>query len=275
MPLRFFICPDGQQIEVSKCLEKCPRPEGRCLSLPTLHSISSSRPWVGKPSTTQLLNPTRLEFLKITKDYATDPQSMAYSLLGTRHHQKLEAVARKIEGLEVEKYLDGDPSGTLDLLEPDDLKEGYWELIDYKTWGSFSVAKVLGIGSKNSGYERHQAELQLNNYRIKVSQMGFPISHLSVQCTVRDGGTRTAYSNQIGFKMKKLPLAILDDDYVRDYFAKKREALLTALDTMTLPPFCPYDERWANKRCKKACPVVEYCPEGSRMTRLFKEVART
>lgn len=122
-----------------------------------------------------LLNPTRLEYLKLTKDYAIDPTDRAFALLGTRHHKRLELVAKKIEGLIAEKKLDSDEvqkhSGILDLLEPDELQDGYYKLIDYKSWGSFMVALILGRGDKNGDYERMQTTLQLNDYRLKVESL--------------------------------------------------------------------------------------------------------
>jgi len=266
--LTYFNCPDGQQRPIKECLEKCPREEGRCLTLPSLYEIGKVRPFSGKPSTTQLLNPTRIAYLQIIKPYAVTPYEMAFALLGTRHHYKLEQVARKLEGLEVEKFLDGDETGILDLLEPDELKEGFWKLTDYKTWGSYSVAKFLNLANSN-GYERHQTELQFNSYRTKVEPLGFPISRLAVQCTVRDGGTFTARNNKVFFKLDMLPVAILEDKEVTDYFTAKREALLYALDTGVLPEMCPYDERWAGRRCKgELCPVRYWCPEGAMMNKV-------
>jgi len=266
--LTYFNCPDGVQRPIKECLEKCPRKEGRCLSLPSLYDIGKVREWTGKPSMTQLLNPTRIAYLQITKPYAVTPQEMAFALLGTRHHYKLEQVARKIEGLEVEKFLDGDETGILDLLQPDELNSGFFELIDYKTWGSYSVAKILRPDASN-GYELHQVELQLNNYRVKVEKLGFPVKRLAVQCTVRDGGTFTARNNKIDFKLAMLPVTILEDKVVTDYFKTKREALLNALDNGVLPEMCPYEERWANRRCiGELCPVHYWCPEGAMMNKV-------
>ena len=122
MPLTTFLCPDGIKRPIKECLDKCPLSTGRCLSLPTLTSIGTIREYTGTFSTTQLLNPTRLAYLQLTKPFAVDPFDQAFSLLGTRHHQRLEAVAKKIEGLESERKLgiDKDISGVLDLLEPSD-----------------------------------------------------------------------------------------------------------------------------------------------------------
>ena len=119
MPLRYLNCPDGVRRHINVCLDKCPRPEGRCLSLPTLISVSRQREWTGKPSTTQLINGTRLAYLQIVHDYAVDPFDRAFALLGTRHHMRLEKVAQTLNALSEEK-MDGDDTGILDLLVPDE-----------------------------------------------------------------------------------------------------------------------------------------------------------
>jgi len=168
MPLKYALCPDGEQVEVEACLKRCRRPEGRCLTLPTLHAVLRERekvvwgcPNCGReitsqdeeflrveerpmicpdcrkemdlvylPSTTELLNGTRLSFLKLTKPYTVDPMERAFALLGTRHHQRLEAVARKLNVLSEEK-LKGEISGILDLLEPDEGAPYYCPECDY------------------------------------------------------------------------------------------------------------------------------------------------
>ncbi len=273
MPLTSFKCPDGVSRLITECLTKCPLPSGRCLRLPTLYEIGKDRPWKGKPSTTQLLNPTRMEYLLITKDYAIAPKSRAFALLGSRHHYKLEMAGRKIEGIEVEKHLDGDSeSGILDLLEPDELKDGYWVLTDYKTWGSFAVAKFLGISDANGDYERRQTTLQLNNYRLKVELLGFKVSRLLVQCTVRDGNTKTAHINKIEDTMPMIPIDILDDNYVREYFLTKSFALLSALDKKVVPELCPFEERWGSRRCHGYCDVAQFCFEGAKINKVKLEV---
>jgi len=276
MSAKYFLCPDEQKRAKTECLERCPRPEGRCLSLPYLYEVGNTRKWRGTPSTTQLLNPTRMSYLQITKPYSIDPLESAFMVLGTRHHKTLEIVANKIKGLIAEKKLSktdvSQNTGILDLLEPDELKDGYYKLIDYKTWGSYSLAKILGRSNSNGGYEVNQLALQLNNYRIKVEQLGFPISRLLVQCTARDGGTFTARNNKIDEKVMLIPVDLMDNDLVLDYFYNKTTELLTALETETLPPLCPYEERWGSKRCKNYCNVAEFCPEGAKINKLQLEV---
>ena len=103
--LQYFLCPDGNKRTIKQCLEQCPRPKGRCLSLPYLYEVGNTRKWTGTPSTTQLLNPSRMAYLQITKPYSIDPFESAFMLLGTRHHKTLEIIANKIKGLIAEKKL--------------------------------------------------------------------------------------------------------------------------------------------------------------------------
>jgi len=269
--LKYFLCPDGNKIEVEDCLEKCTNPNGRCLSLPTLHEVGKARIWQGTPSTTQLLNPTRMEYLKIKHDYAINPFDMAFALLGTRHHHMLETVAKTIEGLQSEKKLEGEIStGILDLLEPDELYPDCFKLIDYKTWGAYAVAKVTGV-AENGEYELWQATLQINNYKTMVEDLGIKVSRLFVQCTVRDGGTKSAYSNGIDYKMILIPIEILPEDRVKEYFLTKLFALKTSLDKNELPELCQFNERWAGKRCKGFCDVSSFCPEGAKINKVELE----
>ena len=89
MALTRFICPDGQQIKIASCYEKC-RMGMRCATLPALLSIGRQRPWTGTPSTTQLIKGTREAFLEITKEYAASPDSFAFAFIGTKAHARLE-----------------------------------------------------------------------------------------------------------------------------------------------------------------------------------------
>lgn len=270
MSLKYFRCPDGDKVEVKECLEKCPQESGRCLGLPTLTEVANTRPWEGIPSTTQLLNPTRIEYLKITKDYCIDPFDRAFALLGTRHHQMLDVVAKKLEMIS-EKKLIGKISGILDLLEPDELCPESFKLIDYKTWGAYSIKKLLN-NSGNLGDEGWNAKYQLNRYRLEVEKLGFPVSCMFVQCTVRDGGTQVARQQGIEKKMYFIKIARIDDGIITKYFNAKSNALLTALANKILPPICSYDERWGNKRCLKFCEVSSFCPEGAKINKVKLEV---
>ncbi len=264
--LTYFSCPDNVTRPIKECLDKCPRPEGRCLSLPTLHTIGQARTWKGHPSTTQCLNPTRLEYLQIKYPYTIDPFDQAFALLGTRHHGKLEAIAKKIEGLESELFMkNNETSGILDLLEPLD-NEAY-RLTDYKTFGSYSVAKHLGL-KENGEYDKYKLALQMNNYRLMASEIGFKVTELFVQITVRDGGTRSARENKIDQNIYFLPVEILPDSEVHEYFLAKSFALIQAVNNDKIPACCPSDENWNFRRCKGYCPVFQWCYEGAKINRV-------
>lgn len=266
MPLRFYNCPDKVTRKITDCLEHCPRKEGRCLSLPTLTTIGKSREWRGNPSTTQCLNPTRMEYLQIKYDFAIDPFGQAFALLGTRHHGMLDAVAKKIEGIKSELYLKGEVTGILDLLEPLNGGDSY-RLIDYKTFGSFAVAKHLGL-KDNAEQDKLKLALQMNNYRIMAEGLGFSIQELMVQITVRDGNTYSARNNGIDNNIYLLPVEILPDEQVKEYFLTKSYNLIQAVNNDTMPELCDYEERWKGRRCKGYCDVYQYCPEGAKVNKV-------
>ena len=262
--LKYFDCEAGR-IPIEECLNKCPRPEGRCLSLPTLKTIGAARQWKGTPSVTQLINPTRMEYLKLTEDWAVTPKDMAFALLGIRHHSKLEDAA-KLLGLDAEVKLTGEVSGILDLLEPDELNGGF-KLIDYKTWGSYAVAKNIGL--KDSGNDIEDVQWQLNYYRMLAEEAGIKVSRLFVQVCVRDGGTYVAKKNGIEEKLMLLQIDKLEDSKVKRFFSAKRFALMNALENKSLPELCEVNERWGGRRCKGYCPVAEHCPEGRLVNKIF------
>ena len=263
--LKQFNCPDGETRNIKDCLEQCGNPAGRCLSLPTLHALGNVREWTGGPSTTQLLNPTRMEYLKIQNDYSLNPFNMAFALLGSRHHGMLEQVAKKIDGLVSEKKLTGEVTGIVDLLEP--INGDNYRLIDYKTYGSYAVKKHITTDPKDE-YDRHALALQMNNYRLMAQGLGFNITELKCQITVRDGNTQSAYKNGINFNIIMVNIPILDDDDVLEYFLTKSQALTMALTKQTLPELCNYQERWSGRRCKSYCDVARFCPEGRKINKV-------
>ena len=215
-----FICPNGTTVAFETCMSTCPWGD-RCLTKSTLKHLSAVRPWTGKPSTTQLVNPTRIEMLKITQSYATDPRNMAFALLGTRVHLGLADADTDVSLLE-EHLEDELGTGTADAYELEPGAEG-GVLTDYKTWGSYRVARALGIVKvrypdptgavykrSGPGYTAGQpkmltrfetdpnavylkdAEWQLNHYRLRFEAAGYPVARLQIEAIVRDGETMTA-----------------------------------------------------------------------------------
>ena len=244
-----FICPDGKRVTHQECLEGC---RARCLTLPTLVSLANTRDWNGIPSTTQCLNGTRMEYLKIINDYYVKPKDRAFALLGTRHHFRLEAITKKLNVLSEEK-LQGEVSGIADLLEPD-IDPDTYILADYKTSGSYKVARAL------KG-DMADWELQLNNYRVMAEALGFPVSRMLIQCTVRDGGTFMAKKNGCNENIYLIPVTRMNNSEVKDYFYRKSQSLIKAVESGEMPPPCDGEERWGGKRCLGYCDVADFCPD--------------
>ena len=288
MALEWFRCPDSKITTVKDCLSKC-RMDERCLTLPTLTLMADERKWTGIPSTTQLLNGTMYEFLKLTQPYIVDPDSRAFMLAGTKHHQPLEEVAKKLNlPAEIPLNIDRD---IFDLLEPEN---GNHVLTDYKLWGSYRVARALGIveaGKKldpsGAVYQKSgkwgqagtpkmvtvfesmpqevdvfNEELQLNRYRIMLEELGISVSKMQLQVTVRDGGLAVATSRGITRNIYRIPINRLDNDMVKTYFRDKERVLLAALDAGQYDMPCDNRECWDGVKCERYCEVARYCPKG-------------
>jgi hypothetical protein len=272
--LKFFRCPDSITRPISQCLESCQRSEGRCLALAHLTYIGhSEREWQGQSSVTQLIKPTRIAFLELTKDYAADPDDYAFRMYGSLHHRRLDIINKKLDGLS-EYTLKQGVNGTLDRLEPDELQPGYYKLMDFKLVGAYSVAKALGIhNGEEVDPDMFEWELQLNKYASMVEADPilaplFPISRLFIQATIRDSGLKQINMLKLPKRMPLIPVQRLPLDFITEYFLTKDYLLHKALETGILPPMCSYSENWAGRRCKKYCSVFEACPEGRMVNRL-------
>jgi hypothetical protein len=251
--------------------------------------ISREREWNGIASTTQLLNGTMLEYLKLTKPYSVSPDSRAFMLSGTRHHVALDAMAKEL-GIPSEVAMNVDRD-IFDLLE---IENGIWTLTDYKLWGSFKIAKATGIVQgdkipsqtevyKTSGKwgkagspkmintfridparkNNWEAELQLNRYRVMLNQRaGIKVGIMRLQVTARDGGLGIASSRGITHNTWMIPIPVLPDDAIEIYFDNKQKDLAYAIKNgWTIP--CNTEETWEGRRCNGYCDVSHYCPQGT------------
>lgn len=260
----------------------------RCASRSYLMMVSKERPWTGKPSTTQLINGTMCAFLKLTKDYATHPDSRAFMIHGTLGHGKLEDAGAGDELSELEmKFTEGDISGIADGIETEN---GVSILYDSKTSGSFKVAKALGFyvedepilgefwkSGKKKGeqktrkilkrddtkIDRYEWELQLNRYRMEYEKKtGRTVSKLKIQCVVRDGNTYIARSRGVFRNVYFFEIRILSDTEVGAYFTHKRLALENALRQGFWNDICTKEENWDGLKCQSYCEVAEFCQYG-------------
>jgi len=286
--LTHFICPDDESIKVEDCMKEC-RMGMRCLTLPTLAILGKEREFTGTPSTTQLLNGTMYEYLKITNDYGIKPMSRAFALLGTIHHKALEEKATEL-GITAEISLTGDDRNIFDLLEVEYKNNlPIYTMTDYKTWGSFKVARTLGfkvVGEtmdtsggkprKKKVFEEVSEEadnfditMQLNRYKYMLEDTyGINVSKLQVQITVRDGGLQVATTRGINQLIYLRPVAILPKQKVLDYFDSKSEYLVSCLTNKRMPSPWSLVENWEGKRCLSYCEVAEHCPLGRDKNRV-------
>ncbi|MHB8919312.1 MAG: hypothetical protein ACYC4H_14895 [Desulfocucumaceae bacterium] len=284
MPAMWLICPDGENIEIKKCLGSGCRmaadlPAGRCLSIRTLRLIADQRPWTGIPSTTQLLKGTREAFLEITTDYAIDPQGALFRVNGTKAHGILDKFTGMGE-LGEERLSDKISSGMFDFYD-----DGV--LYDTKTWGSFKIQKALGMysvdvptgevyktdcksGKKGDPKTRKEwfyggrkdrldTAIQLNDYRMKLESLGFPVKAIMVEALVRDGGLMIAAMRGIQQNGVLIPINRISDHWIRAYMKAKAEALHRALETGAVPPKCRNRETWSGRKCDKYCNVAKEC----------------
>lgn len=304
MPLKWFICPDdGELIEVKKCLSvRGCRLGSRCATMPYLRNAAKDRPWKAvTPS--QAFNGPRFIYLKQVCDYAENPHDKAYAILGTGSHDRL-SVHWLVRGFVSEQKFDDDIiKGIPDLVEPDEELIGHYILYDYKTSGSFKVAKALGLEKSDveqydengnlilykTGPKKGQPKLksvwvedrnkglaeiedwtfQMNRYRIMVEKAGFPISKMIVQCIPRDGNTFVSKGRGIDKNVVLVEVPRWPDDYVLNHYDKLQKEIEEAFKTHN-PRICSQKETWDGRKCDGYCPVAKYCKQMEKEGRIFK-----
>jgi hypothetical protein len=228
-------------------------------------------------------NGARQIWLKATREYAVDPIQRVWAVLGTGTHSNLARLEYG-EGTLQETEFD---IGTADLLEPDEQNPGSYVLTDGKIWGSFKVAKSLGIktvdvntgeyfktGAK-AGQQKTRKEIiydptiidlrseqyQLSSYAYKFQDKGYPISRMQLMIIVRDGGTAIAKGRGIDLSLYLLPLELISRDEVYSYYGSLEETVLRAFKG-EIPPMCSPYESWDGRRCSEQyCDVYNHCKE--------------
>lgn len=290
MPAKWFRCPDGQTIEIERCLSSrgC-RMKERCGPIPYLRMVGYDREWRGvTPSMAG--NGARLIHLQRTTDYAIDPCDRAFAALGSGVHGKLSIHQYTYDVLSEEQLSDEKAKGIADLLTEDEDRPNAYVLTDYKTWGSFKVAKAIGLCSKdvplldsegnvillksgpNKGFPKmekryfvdpseadiRETALQLNRYRIFFEANGFPISKMEVYAIVRDGNTHIAKSRGIEKPTYVVPVPYLTNKEVLDFYDNLAAAVEQAYQTGWAPK-CNAWESWDGRRCSGYCDVSDAC----------------
>ncbi|NME27750.1 hypothetical protein HF872_03790 [Megasphaera hexanoica] len=210
----------------------------------------------------------------LTKDYAIDPKSMMFALHGTHVHANLENGMSSDE-LGEQRLDDGVSTGAFDYYDPVTKT-----LYDYKTYGSFVAASLMGMGSKKvlvghykNGKPRYKTVItydnpkhnfdlavQMNDYRMKLKKcLGIDVESMVCEVIVRDGNTYMATNRGITDNAYLVPVNKISDHWVERYMKKKANDLLKALDSGIMPPPCKPRECWHGNKCSKFCAVAQYC----------------
>lgn len=241
------------------------------------------------PSTTQLIQGTKQAFLKLTTDFDISPDSRAFMVTGTKGHAILESFDDDYSLIE-EKFMDEKETGISDLFTTE---EGKSTLSDYKVTGSYKVMKALGWcieeeptgeifkNGKRAGQprtrkivkrspekiDRWEWDMQLNRYRINFEKRGFRVDQMKVQTIVRDGNTFTARSRGVFRNIYYFNITRLPDQFVTEFFDRKREALLKALEQGYWNDVCDAKESWDGLKCAFYCECADSCPMGKYLKR--------
>ena len=286
MPAKWFICPDGERIEIEQCLKNggC-RMKERCATRPFLRLIGYDREWKGVTPSSAGSGP-RLLYLKAMTNYAINPNDRVWAAFGTGTHGKLSLHKYSSDVLVEEELSDEDSEGIPDVLEESENKPGTYVLTDYKTWGSYKLMLALGGGKvaltdengepillksgKNKGQPKQKyvlgvkppeldaEELQLNRYRIFFEKYGFPVSEMVIQAIPRDGGTYVAFSRGIEKNLYIIPIKRLPDEKVINFYNKLQSLVDSAFETGYIRK-CNKWESWDGRRCESFCEVKKAC----------------
>lgn len=291
-----FICPDGNEVPINNCLEKCTAKQ-RCMFLPMLRAVAESLDRkITEPTVTELLCGIRETFLKKTTDYVVSPLQQLYALHGSAVHTINEG---HTEGnmLSEERLADDITSGKFDL---------YGQIIDfsdktlgdYKVTSSYKLMRALGYykvdiptgETYKSGLKkglpktkkewrtdgvRHLLDwaIQLNYYRILLEQRGFTVASMKIQAFCRDFSLRMAAERNITKPLYIININRISDRWIKRYMETKAKKLKKALAEGRLPNRCSIKERWNDRKCKEYCAVADNCPHGKMVKECMVKAA--
>ena len=295
MPATKFICPTGKEIEIARCLKKCPYGQ-RCLFLPTLRAVVASlNRNIQQATVTELLAGTMETFLRRTTDYAVDPIKQLYALHGSAVHTINENHVDE-NMLSEQRLSDDITSGKFDLYGKILDKEN--TLGDYKITSSYKLMKALGYYKIDvptgevykTGVKKGQPKMrkewrtdgvkhlldwaiQLNYYRILLEEQGYTVNRMEIQAMCRDFNLRMATERNITSPIYIIHISKISAHWVKLYMRTKAERLQKALKTGKTSHICSGKERWQDRKCKDYCAVAENCPYGRQFKQTSVKIA--
>jgi len=266
--LERFVCPTGDLIDTSECVEKCIQAQ-RCMSKVSLLAIANDRAYAGKATPSMAGKGLRKIYLENTCSYTVKPTSRVYALYGSKHHALKEKVAKDMNALVEESpgtgicyYYDG-------------------EVWDYKLVGGYALKKRASYktvkleGVYKSGPRKGEPRvkevfdgwnldnmddwvLQLNRYRLEWERAGYEVSKMFIEATVRDGGLAT---DRYGFSApcQVIEVQRVNDEIVDAVYSEIEFDLNFAFDNKECPQKCSDEERWGGRLCRDYCDVWWQC----------------
>jgi hypothetical protein len=129
----------------------------------------------------------------------------------------------------------------------------------YKTGDKKGRPKTRKEWQEGGVKDRLDWAIQLNDYRMKLEALAFPVRQMAIEALCRDGGTYIAKNRGITFNGALIPINRISDHWIERYMRAKNRALMGALETGQVPPRCSWRETWAGRKCQKYCNVVQEC----------------
>lgn len=194
MPLSYFNCPDGGTSPFGECMSiggcrmvKEGKADDRCVPLEILQEQSKSRTYSGQLSVTELGNDFLLHYLKNKFDYGVNPTMGAARLIGQGVHYILEKNPSPYARTEL-KVRHPLFHGTADKLGIDEYNPGYYVLMDYKIYSSYSLRELKGMERVlvESETEMYQRATWVAN-KTGCDHQLFDVGGGVVQCTICHG----------------------------------------------------------------------------------------
>lgn len=277
-----FLCPDGQTILVKDCMSQC-RMGQRCLAKPLLVNASRVRDLNRTNfSVTEVLSPTLYMYLKATHNETINPFSSIAATVGTSVHGILENCLPHNYAGEFRLNYQG-LTGQMDCIDLE-----HHTLYDYKVVGAYKCATMMGgrplwkpyiitRGKRKGETEMRQQWFydglhhygdyckQQNLYRILLGKHGIPIEDMFLQVIIKEP-INTIKTFNLDKQCYLLKLPKMNDQRLLDYALYKKDALVNAIATNTMPRQCSAKDRWVSKtypmgrRCKDYCSVSYCCP---------------
>lgn len=284
-----FTCFNGDNILIEQCLRNCPHCN-RCMSLNTLETLAATVKDRGltKFSVTELLSGTREVFLKRTKDYAVDPNTLVYAMHGSAVHALAEE--NSDEKIITELRLDSDTlgiTGQIDAYGNNLVTRGKYSLVDMKVTSSFKAMKALGLYKEEvetgeyfkTGIRKGQPKtkkvlrtngrrdlldwaIQVNIYALMLREAGYKVHSLYIQMLIRDYSLKTATDRGIDKPVYLVKINPISEHWLRRWIAEKKRRLESALATGIMPAKCSKRETWNGRKCSDYCAVKDSCMYG-------------